>query len=44
MTGTAPRAARIAVNLLDVVPGEVGGSEEYAVRTLSAYARHGSPT
>ena len=43
MTGTGPRAARIAVNLLHVVPGEVGGSEEYAVRTLSAYARHGSP-
>ena len=43
MTATTPRAARIAVNLLHVVPGEVGGSEEYAVRTLSAYARHGSP-
>ena len=43
MTATAPRATRIAVNLLHVVPGEVGGSEEYAVRTLSAYARHGSP-
>ena len=43
MTGTASRAARIAVNLLHVVPGEVGGSEEYAERTLSAYARHGSP-
>ena len=43
MTATTSRAARIAVNLLHVVPGEVGGSEEYAVRTLSAYARHGSP-
>ena len=43
MIGRAPEAARIAVNLLHVVPGEVGGSEEYAVRTLSAYARHGSP-
>ena len=43
MTGAVPRVARIAVNLLHVVPGAVGGSEEYAVRTLSAYARHGSP-
>ena len=43
MTATTSRATRIAVNLLHVVPGEVGGSEEYAVRTLSAYARHGSP-
>ena len=43
MTDTTPRTARIAVNLLHIVPGEVGGSEEYAVRTLSAYARHGSP-
>ena len=43
MTSTTRRAARIGVNLLHIVPGEVGGSEEYAVRTLSAYARHGSP-
>ena len=42
MTGKSPRAARIAVNLLHVVPGEVGGSEEYVVRTLSAFARYGS--
>lgn len=33
---------RIAVNLLFLVPGDVGGSEEYAVRTLRAFARHGS--
>ena len=32
---------RIAVNLLFLVPGDVGGSEEYAVRTLLAFARHG---
>ena len=43
MTAKVHRAARIAVNLLHIVPGEVGGSEEYAVRTLAAYARHGSP-
>lgn len=43
MTGAASRPARIAVNLLHVVPGDVGGSEEYAVRTLSAYARYGNP-
>ena len=43
MTAKVPRAARIAVNLLHIVPGEVGGSEEYSVRTLSAYARYGSP-
>ena len=36
---TAP--ARIAVNLLHLVPGGVGGTEEYVVRTLSAFARHG---
>ena len=34
--------ARIAVDLLWMVPGDVGGSEEYAVRTLMAHARHGS--
>ncbi len=32
---------RLAVNLLSLVPDDVGGTEEYAVRTLSAYARHG---
>ena len=30
--------ARIAVNLLHVVPGNVGGSEEYSVETLRAVA------
>lgn len=33
--------ARIAVDLLWLAPGDVGGSEEYAVRTLLAFARHG---
>ena len=33
--------ARVAVNLLHLVPGGVGGTEEYVVRTLSAFARHG---
>ena len=33
--------SRIAVDLLWLVPGDVGGSEEYAVRTLLAFARHG---
>ena len=32
---------RLALNLLSLVPDDVGGAEEYAVRTLSAYARHG---
>ena len=32
---------RLAVNLLSLVPGDVGGAEEYAVRTLIAYGRHG---
>jgi len=32
---------RLAVNLLALVPGDVGGAEEYAVRTLTAYGRHG---
>ena len=35
---------RLAVNLLSLVPDDVGGAEEYAVRTLSAYARHGPAT
>lgn len=30
--------ARVAVNLLHVVPGNVGGSEEYSVETLRAFA------
>ncbi|HCV34553.1 MAG TPA: hypothetical protein DGF10_07775, partial [Acidimicrobiaceae bacterium] len=34
--------ALIAVDLLWLVPGRVGGSEEYAVRTLLSYGRHGS--
>ena len=36
-----PATQTIAVNLLSVVPGRVGGAEEYAVRVLSAYAQHG---
>lgn len=32
---------RIGVNLLWLVPGEVGGSEEYSVRLLSAFADSG---
>ena len=42
--GTGPVRARpslIGVDLLWLVPGDVGGSEEYAVRTLLAYAAHG---
>ena len=34
--------ARIAVNLLHVIPGNVGGSEEYSVETLRAVAESGS--
>ena len=41
MSGGRPGPARIAVDLLWLVPGDVGGSEEYAVRTLLAYASHG---
>lgn len=37
MTGTRPR---VAVNLLWLVPGVVGGSEEYLVRSLLALAEH----
>ncbi len=33
--------ARIAVNLLHLLPGGVGGTEQYVERTLSAFARHG---
>jgi glycosyltransferase involved in cell wall biosynthesis len=33
--------ARLAVHLLPLLPGGVGGTEEYVVRTLSAFARHG---
>ena len=36
-----PHSHRIAVNLLYLVPGDVGGTEEYAVRTLRAFHRHG---
>jgi len=32
--------ARIAVNLLHVIPGNVGGSEEYSVETLRAVAKN----
>ena len=35
-----PNKARIAVNLLHVVPGNVGGSEEYSVETLRAVAEN----
>jgi len=35
------RPLRIGVNLLWLVPGEVGGSEEYTVRLLGALADHG---
>ena len=31
----------LAVNLLSVVPGRVGGAEEYATRTLQAFAKYG---
>ncbi len=31
----------LAVNLLSVVPGRVGGAEEYAIRTLQAFEKHG---
>ena len=31
----------VGVNLLFLVPGHVGGSEEYAIRTLRAFSRHG---
>ena len=41
MSGSRSGPARIAVDLLWLVPGDVGGSEEYAVRTLLAYASHG---
>ena len=30
--------ARIAINLLHIVHGNVGGSEEYSVETLRAFA------
>jgi alpha-1,3-rhamnosyl/mannosyltransferase len=32
---------RVGVNLLWLVPGVVGGSEDYSVRLLDAFARHG---
>ena len=34
--------ARIAINLLHIVPGNVGGSEEYSVETLRAFAESGT--
>jgi alpha-1,3-rhamnosyl/mannosyltransferase len=40
MTGSSRR--RVGVNLLWLVPGEVGGSEEYTVRLLSALADLGT--
>jgi alpha-1,3-rhamnosyl/mannosyltransferase len=40
MTGSTRR--RVGINLLWLVPGEVGGSEEYTVRLLSALADLGS--
>jgi alpha-1,3-rhamnosyl/mannosyltransferase len=39
---TGPSRRRVGVNLLWLVPGEVGGSEEYTVRLLSALADLGS--
>ncbi|CAB4621532.1 unannotated protein [freshwater metagenome] len=39
---SAPTRRRVGVNLLWLVPGEVGGSEEYTVRLLSALADLGS--
>ncbi len=46
MMGGSPGPTRvgpslIGVDLLWLVPDDVGGSEEYAVRTLLAYAAHG---
>lgn len=35
-------ATRVGINLLWLVPGEVGGSEEYTVRLLTALADRGS--
>ena len=34
---------RIGLNLLHIVPGDVGGSEEYSVQILKAVSRHLSP-
>lgn len=34
-------ATRVGVNLLWLVPGEVGGSEEYTVRLLAAFGKEG---
>lgn len=31
----------LAVNLLSIVPNRIGGAEEYAIRTLLAFAKHG---
>ena len=32
----------LAVNLLSIVPGRIGGAEEYAVRTLLAFSKYRS--
>ena len=40
---TAPGPARIGVNLLWLVPGVVGGSEEYTTRLLRALAEQAPP-
>lgn len=34
---------QIGLNLLHIVPGNVGGSEEYSVQILKAVSRYGSP-
>lgn len=38
---SGPRAARVGVNLLWLVPGVVGGSEDYIVRLLRSFANEG---
>jgi len=40
MSADAGARRRVGVNLLWLVPGEVGGSEEYTVRLLEALGRH----
>jgi alpha-1,3-rhamnosyl/mannosyltransferase len=42
--GPPSNRARVGVNLLWLVPGAVGGSEEYTVRCLAALAERLSPT
>ena len=34
---------RIGLNLLHIVPGQVGGSEEYSVQILKAFSHYESP-